>query len=79
MKVRLRNHGTGLYYACGKHWVGDPGSALIMDSVEQATELSREESLEEVEAVVDHDDPTCELVLPIGRKKPAGELLRSAA
>jgi hypothetical protein len=80
MRVLLRHPGIGLYYAGRKHWVGNPGSALDLGTVEQATELSRDESFEETDVVVSLGDPACDLVLPISRKKaPAGEPLRSAA
>jgi hypothetical protein len=80
MRVLLRHAGMGLYYAGRKHWVGDPDSALDLGSIEQAAERSREEFFEEMDIVVTHDDPTCELVLPVRRKRPAdAEPLRAAA
>ena len=80
MRVVLRHAEIGLYYAGRKHWVGDQGAALDLQSIERATELSREESFGAMEIVVWYDDPTCELVLPIGRKKSGGEeSLRMAA
>ena len=80
MRVTLRHPGIGLYYAGRKHWVGDPGSALDLGTIERAAELSRDEAFEEMDIYVAYDDPSCELVLPIRRKKAANaELLRSAA
>jgi hypothetical protein len=80
MRVFLRHAEMGLYYAGHKHWVGHPDAALDLGSIEQATELSREESFEEMDIVVTYDDPTCELVLPVTRKRPAeAEPLRTAA
>jgi hypothetical protein len=80
MRVVLRHAGIGLYYAGRKHWVGDPDSALDLETIERATELSRDESFEEMDIVMTYDDPFCELVLPLRRKREAGqEPLREAA
>jgi hypothetical protein len=79
MRVVLRHAGIGLYYAGHKHWVGDPGAALDLDSIERATELSREESFEEMDLVVTCDDPACELVLPLRRKRTAPDAAVRAA
>jgi hypothetical protein len=73
MRVVLRHAEIGLYYAGRKHWVSDQGAALDLRSIERAIELSREESFVAMEIMVCYDDPTCELVLPIGRKKSGGE------
>jgi len=70
MRVILRHPGIGLYYAGRKHWVGDAGSALDLETIERATELSREEAFEEMEIYVTYDDPCCELVLPLARQQP---------
>ena len=80
MSVLLRHALVGLYYAGRKHWVGDPGAALDLGSIEHAAERSREESFEDMDIVVTHDDPSCELVLPVRRKRPAeAEPLRATA
>ena len=80
MRVVLRHAGIGLYYAGRKHWVGSPASALDLETVERATELSRDESFEDMAIVVTYDDPTCELVLPLARKTRATrEPARAAA
>ena len=80
MRVLLRHAVLGLYYAGRKHWVGDPGSALDLGSIELATELSREEEFGDMKILVTYDDPSCELVLPIRRsKQAANEPLRDAA
>ncbi|MGO8926779.1 MAG: hypothetical protein ACLQU3_07815 [Limisphaerales bacterium] len=72
MRVLLRHAGIGLFYAGRKHWVGDADSALDLATIERATELSREESFEEMDVVVTYDDdPSCELVLPLRRKQVA--------
>ena len=80
MRVILRHAGIGLYYAGHKHWVGNGGSALDLETIERATELSRDESFEEMDIVVTYDDPSGELVLPLRRKTEAHDgSLRDAA
>ena len=70
----------GLYYAGHKHWVASHDSALDLETIERATELSRDESFGEMDIVVTYDDPSCELVLPLRRKKEAvDESLHDAA
>jgi len=74
MKVLLRNSSIGLYYAGRKHWVSRPEAAADLGTIERALELSREESFDQMEILVDYDDPACELVLPLhprGRSTPA--------
>ena len=73
MKVLLRHAGIGLYYAGHKHWVGNPSSALDLETIEHATEVSRNESFEEMEIRVTYDDSDGELVLPLKSKKPADD------
>ena len=75
----LRRAGIGLYYAGRKHWLGNPDSALDLGSIERATELSREEAFEEMDIVVTYDDPVCELVLPLRRKREADDESRRDA
>jgi hypothetical protein len=80
MRVVLRHAGIGLYYAGRKHWVGNPAAALDLETIEQATELSRDEAFEEMEIEVTYDDPNCELVLPLRRRKvPTNENVGAAA
>ena len=80
MRVILRHPQIGLYFAGRKHWAGSPGSALDLGTIEQATEFSRDEDFEEMDIVVSYEDPVCELVLPVRRKKAAeAEPLRRAA
>jgi hypothetical protein len=70
----------GLYYAGHKHWVASHDSALDLETIERATELSRDESFEEMDIVVTYDEPGCELVLPLRREKEADdESLRGVA
>jgi len=80
MKVLLRHAGIGLYYAGPRHWVGDQASAADLGTIERAAELSRAESFVEMDVVVTYDDPSCELILPVRRKRAlrAGPL-RAAA
>ena len=69
----LRNARIGLYYAGRKHWVGNPDTAADLKTIERAAELSRDENFEQMEIVVGHEDPVCELVLPLSTKKPPGK------
>jgi hypothetical protein len=79
MKVLLRHAGIGLYYAGRKHWVGAPDSALDLQTIERAAEVSREEAFETMEIYITFDDePACDLVLPVMRKKVAIEARRRA-
>ncbi len=68
MQVVLKHAGIDLYYAGRKHWVGNPDSALDLETIERATELSLDESFEELDIVVTSGDPTRELVLPLKRR-----------
>jgi hypothetical protein len=77
MRVLLRHAGIGLYYAGRKHWVSNQASAQDLRTIERATELSRGESFEEMEVFVLYDDPACELVLPLRRKKADAAVERS--
>jgi hypothetical protein len=80
MRVLLRHARIGLYYAGHKHWVGSSGPALDLETIERATELSRDESFEEMDIVVTYDDACRELVLPLQRKRVAdAKTLRDAA
>jgi len=54
-----------------KHWVGNPNSALDLETIERATELSRDESFEEMQILVTYDDSARELILPIVRQRAA--------
>jgi len=65
VKVLLRNSRVGLYYAGRKHWVGKPEAAVDLMTIERATELSCDENFDQMEILVDYDDPFCELVLPL--------------
>ena len=65
MRVLLRNAGIGLYYAGRKHWVGKPDAAADLATIERATELSADENFDQMEIVVEYDDPSCMLVLPL--------------
>jgi hypothetical protein len=69
MSVLLRHLGIGLYYAGPNHWVGRPGAALDSKTIERATEVGRDESFGEMDLVVTYEDPPCELVMPIRRKR----------
>jgi hypothetical protein len=50
--------------------------AADLQTIERATELSREENFDQMEVLVEYDDPGCELVLPIStRRVPSNELV----
>jgi hypothetical protein len=70
MSVLLRHPGIGLYYAGPRHWAGDRASALDLESVERATEISRQEDFTTMEIVVSSDQPGRELVLPLKPRIP---------
>ncbi len=63
--------GIDLYDAGRKHWVGDADFTLDLEAIERATESSRNESIGEIEIVESYDDPACNLVLPLQRKRAA--------
>ena len=65
VKVLLRNPSVGLYYAGRKHWVDKAAAAADLMTIERATELSADENFEHMEILVDYDDPSCALVLPL--------------
>jgi hypothetical protein len=71
VRVVLRHAGIGIYYAGRKHWLGKADSALDLGTIERATELSRDESFEEMQILVTCGDPARELVLPIVRQQTA--------
>jgi hypothetical protein len=80
MRVLLKHAVIGLYYAGHKHWVGNSDSALDLETIERATELSRDESFGDMDIVVTYDDnPGCELALPVRRKREVDRSLRDAA
>jgi hypothetical protein len=43
-----------------------------LGTIERAAELSHAENFEKMEIVVGHEDPLCELVLPLRTKKEPG-------
>jgi hypothetical protein len=80
MKVLLRNSRIGLYYAGRKHWVGKAEAAVDLGTIEHATELSREENFDEMDILVEYDDPICEQAFPLKprsvQRQPADERTR---
>lgn len=79
MRVVLRHAGIDLYYAGHKHWVSKPGAALDLETIERATVLSREEDFGDMDIVVTYDDSSCDLVLPLRRKREAKDESRRDA
>jgi hypothetical protein len=73
MQVHLRHAHVGLYYAGRKHWVSNPNAALDLGTIERASELSEQEDFTQMEIVAEFDEPGCELVLAVARRKPRPE------
>jgi hypothetical protein len=53
--------------------VGSPDAAVDLQTIERATELSREENFEQMEIYVEYDDPACELVLALRANGKSGQ------
>jgi len=64
-KVHLRNRDSRLFYAAHQQWVAEKGRALDFERIEVAEAVATAEHLNEVEIVLIHDQPECELTLPI--------------
>jgi hypothetical protein len=76
MRVLLRNSKIGLYYVGRRHWVGDAHAAADLGCIENAAQLSRDENFEQMEVVVESEDPACELVLPLSNPRaPKSDLV----
>ena len=43
-------------------------------TIERATELSRDENFDQMEILVDYDDPSCELVIPLKPRSARSQL-----
>ena len=61
----LRNRETGQYYTTSNGWSGNGSEAHDFETVESAIELARTQRLADMEVVLHHDDPACDLVLPL--------------
>jgi hypothetical protein len=66
MKIILRDSPTGLYYGGNQTWCAGASGAMDFDSFQTAASVALEEKLETVNVVLRYEEPTCELVLPLG-------------
>jgi hypothetical protein len=66
MKIILRDSLTGLYYGGNQTWCAGVSGAMDFDSFQTAASGALEEKLETVNVVLRYEEPTCELVLPLG-------------
>ena len=71
MGVFLRHAETRLFFVRRDQWVSERGQARAFQRIEDAVAAVQAEDLDNVEVLVKHGEPACELALPIRR-----ELLR---
>jgi hypothetical protein len=67
MKIILRDSLTGLYYGGNQTWCVRVSGAKEFDSFQTAASLALEEKFETANVVLRYEEPTCELVLPLGQ------------
>jgi hypothetical protein len=67
MRTFLRDHQTGLYYQQENQWTPERSCARDFRGVQEAVKLAVDSSLENVDAVLDFDDPRCDVVVPVLR------------
>jgi hypothetical protein len=65
IKVILRNSETGQYYAGQNRWVDDCVEAHDFCIVDNVAKMTRGQESRSLEVVMQHDDPPCDLVLPV--------------
>lgn len=70
MKVFLRLNRGEFYYGGREYWVRTAEDAFDLETIESATEVGRKENLDLMEIVVSFGDPTCDLLLPLNRRRP---------
>ena len=66
MRIILRDSLTGLYYGGNQTWCAGVSGAMNFDSFQKAALVALEEKLETANVVLRYEEPTCELVLPLG-------------
>ena len=66
MKIILRDSLTGLYYGGQQTWCVEAQGAMGFESFHTAVSVALEEKLETANVVLRYEEPTCELVLPLG-------------
>ena len=69
MRVFLRLNRGEFYYGGHEYWVQTAEDAFDLESIESATEVGRKENLDSMEIVVSFGDPTCDLLLPLSRRR----------
>ncbi len=65
MRVVVRHSARGVYYAGYGRWVADPCEAIQFETVKRAEDLSRNESLDQVEVAVMFGDSSLDFVVPV--------------
>ncbi len=67
----MRNRQNGLYYQRENQWTPERSRASDLGEPKWAIKLAVDSSLDDVDAVLDFDDPQCDIVLPITKSRPA--------
>ena len=67
MGVFVRHAETKLFFVGRDLWVAESGQARVFQGIAEAIDAIQAEDLQQVEVVVRHREPTCELALPIQR------------
>ncbi len=57
------------YYAGKTGWSGNSSVAHDFATVERASKFANSQQLADMEIVLHYDDPICELVLPVNKKR----------
>ena len=66
MKIILRDSLTGLYYGGNQTWCAEASGAMDLPCFQTAAAVALEEKLETVNVVLQYEEPTYELALPLG-------------
>ncbi len=69
MSVILRHAFTGFFYLGPHCWINGRAHASDLGTIENAIETGREEDFGSMEIVACAEDPECQLVLPLHRRK----------
>jgi hypothetical protein len=76
MKVFIRNTQTGWYYQDPSKWTPDLGAASDLGQVARAVERIFEAHLEDVEILLNYDEPRYDLILPVPPSPSRGDSQR---
>jgi hypothetical protein len=63
MKVLLKHAQTGLYYGKENVWISEVAEAVDFCELQTAGRMVMENELEDVNVVLNYDEPHCELAL----------------